>query len=169
MASGSFLSWAHPRLRGEHSSTWAPVASLWGSSPLTRGTLLATTSLPLLAGLIPAYAGNTPRVRMMVARLGAHPRLRGEHKRLRRWQIVNAGSSPLTRGTRCVSVNRAHLLGLIPAYAGNTPPSPGEPGSPRAHPRLRGEHLCPHHCWCQARGSSPLTRGTRRRIAALAL
>ena len=50
---------AHPRSRGEHFCAAGPVAGLWGSSPLARGTLIGHIKARNDAGLIPARAGNT--------------------------------------------------------------------------------------------------------------
>ena len=50
---------AHPRSRGEHTVRRGTARCRLGSSPLTRGTLHAQTTLALLGGLIPAHAGNT--------------------------------------------------------------------------------------------------------------
>ena len=52
-------SWAHPRLRGEHSSASSSNAAGWGSSPLTRGALRMSAISSPFPRLIPAYAGST--------------------------------------------------------------------------------------------------------------
>ena len=131
-----------------------------GSSPLARGTLVLIMLLLMVFGLIPARAGNTPRLRCVIRFSRAHPRSRGEH-----WFTVSSltcylGSSPLARGT--LSRHRAQLLklGLIPARAGNTRHRDHSTPCPRAHPRSRGEHPSnpPQHF--QIPGSSPLARGT---------
>ncbi len=49
-----------------------------------------------------------------------HPRLRGELLRLSGITSVNAGSSPLTRGTRMQKLAVWLALRFIPAYAGNS-------------------------------------------------
>ena len=50
-------------------------------------------------------------------------------------------------------------LGLIPAHAGKTWPSPTVLKSSWAHPRSRGENLIGVAADLAAQGSSPLTRG----------
>ena len=50
---------AHPRSRGENHLTMWIVAWLVGSSPLTRGKLLALINIDPARGLIPAHAGKT--------------------------------------------------------------------------------------------------------------
>ena len=72
-----------------------------------------------------------------------------------------SGSSPLTRGAHGRSDTIDGEAGLIPAYAGSTSVIGVETTSPKAHPRLRGEHQRVAS-YCRARsGSSPLTRGAR--------
>ena len=51
------------------------------------------------------------------------------------------GSSPLTRGARCVCQFRHEACGLIPAHAGSTLSKLHAVIRCRAHPRSRGEHL----------------------------
>ncbi len=95
---------AHPRLRGEHASSRAAIASAEGSSPLTRGARDVATRQRGKRGLIPAYAGSTQLIRNDLMAVGAHPRLRGEHHFARFYCAFRAGSSPLTRGARRRSI-----------------------------------------------------------------
>ena len=55
--------------------------------------------------------------------------------------------------------------GLIPAHAGKTPINAPDRPSARAHPRSRGENESRSRAGLMTRGSSPLTRGKRRRRA----
>ena len=49
----------HPRIRGEHNQH-APLQFVGlGSSPHTRGALVAVVDAVVLDGIIPAYAGST--------------------------------------------------------------------------------------------------------------
>ena len=75
------------------------------------------------------------------------------------------GSSPLARGTHH---DRAHQLcrpGLIPARAGNTCTCMIRGPLMGAHPRSRGEHELAAAQVENAKGSSPLARGTHPRHA----
>ena len=111
---------AHPRSRGEHSTTSYGLGFEPGSSPLARGTLLVLTLETAFFGLIPARAGNTFHAVTSAPLPGAHPRSRGEHMYWLGVGIVALGSSPLARGTRATTICPLHPLGLIPARAGNT-------------------------------------------------
>ena len=93
--------------------------------------------------LIPAHAGKTRPRPSQTAAYTAHPRSRGEN-------TLRVTSEWENRG-------------LIPAHAGKTLDHRWNVHEERAHPRSRGENL---KCGCFAvavLGSSPLTRGKRRR------
>ena len=131
---------AHPRSRGENKARERPGSQRFGSSPLTRGKLVATSTGTAPSGLIPAHAGKTPRRRTSSAALPAHPRSRGEniagdYDRYREW-----GSSPLTRGKHRPYKPNGDVQGLIPAHAGKTQPTSNTTSAQRAHPRSRGEN-----------------------------
>ena len=71
------------------------------------------------------------------------------------------GSSPLTRGTRQLTLSHGNALWLIPARAGNTYHRHAATHCAWAHPHSRGEHLkalIGGLKWC---GLSPLARGTQ--------
>ena len=74
----------------------------------------------VLAGLIPARAGNTYPRGVYAVPCWAHPRSRGEHRFIGgvMWRV--RGSSPLARGTHSSNPNQEYVEGLIPARAGNT-------------------------------------------------
>ena len=111
-----------------------------GSSPLTRGKHGAALPEWVLEWLIPAHAGKTAWVQVVVVISSAHPRSRGEntasffgsadtlaHPRSRGENLViwrmstrECGSSPLTRGKRPHRPHGQLPAGLIPAHAGKT-------------------------------------------------
>ena len=111
---------AHPRSRGEHHSVWKTAPVKMGSSPLARGTLPRSDVDYVRGGLIPARAGNTSPGVVMMVRVWAHPRSRGEHPVVGSGTPDLWGSSPLARGTRDQSARWSLGMGLIPARAGNT-------------------------------------------------
>ena len=134
-----------------------------GSSPLTRGKHDVVQVDPPGLGLIPAHAGKTERRCLRQRGDRAHPRSRGENRRTCAVFTPCQGSSPLTRGKRTSgrSAHRSH--GLIPAHAGKTPPRRTASRSSGAHPRSRGENVSGPSRARGGVGSSPLTRGKRRR------
>ena len=87
-----------------------------------RGTPAIAFATSLLVRIIPAYAGNTLYVRGAEQRGEDHPRVCGEHSSIA-WAIsISPGSSPRMRGTRTQFDRVGVLVGIIPAYAGNTNP-----------------------------------------------
>ena len=154
---------AHPRSRGEHCTTSWVRSRLVGSSPLTRGARCAGCPEKMQNGLIPAHAGSTTSSHH-IARVGsAHPRSRGEHRPRILGLRRRSGSSPLTRGAPGTNPYTEGVGGLIPAHAGSTTCPCLLRALAWAHPRSRGEH-CVGQAGSQGPlGSSPLTRGARRR------
>ena len=134
---------AHPRSRGEN---YVPCAGIPGGR-----------------GLIPAHAGKTLFERLGRNQGRAHPRSRGENHLAVRLASEMGGSSPLTRGKPADRPDRPPRAGLIPAHAGKTEIPSAQRRVSRAHPRSRGENDASLAAGYSARGSSPLTRGKRRR------
>ena len=73
-------------------------------------------------GIIPAYAGNTTLLVCPCADGGDHPRVCGEHETYFNQLDGIEGSSPRMRGTLTLVWKKEGETGIIPAYAGNTPP-----------------------------------------------
>ena len=153
----------HPRIRGEHMLPHAPPYRPTGSSPHTRGAQPVTMTLGNLAGIIPAYAGSTSEVVRYRSEKRDHPRIRGEHGDREALVDVGHGSSPHTRGARSPPPQTPGREGIIPAYAGSTRRRRGGPGRSSDHPRIRGEHWAGWGTALKPAGSSPHTRGARRR------
>ena len=93
-----------------------------GSSPRMRGTLQSVAGHLPQRGIIPAYAGNTGRAQRARPSEWDHPRVCGEHYTAVESYQVLPGSSPRMRGTHFNGDSQVGLLGIIPAYAGNTSP-----------------------------------------------
>ena len=134
-----------------------------GSSPLTRGKRDRFGQLVLLWGLIPAHAGKTSFGWESKCSLPAHPRSRGENAARLAVTVDHEGSSPLTRGKRGHPGSPLRHTGLIPAHAGKTTCGRAPRSACRAHPRSRGENVNEVLARRGDLGSSPLTRGKRRR------
>ena len=118
----------------------------------------------MIAGLIPARAGNTRERHEVLRATGAHPRSRGEHVRSGISESSSPGSSPLARGTPKSHGVLVGFQGLIPARAGNTVSVGAVNTLSRAHPRSRGEHGAYGAVNLLLLGSSPLARGTRDEV-----
>ena len=90
----------HPRWRGEHDWQDLPEGSVFGSSPLARGTRPRLVLRFVQQRFIPAGAGNTAGTITRIWRRPVHPRWRGEHCARAALSTLSIGSSPLARGTR---------------------------------------------------------------------
>ena len=156
---------AHPRSRGENISGLFIDAAAKGSSPLTRGKPRGGDRGQHGRGLIPAHAGKTSPPARRGQAVAAHPRSRGENGSRPGAPWTFSGSSPLTRGKPRRRRRRSSRRRLIPAHAGKTAGANCAANSSPAHPRSRGEND-PLLGYRRGRGgSSPLTRGKRRRLA----
>ena len=89
----------HPRVCGEHFTLHPAGSNPQGSSPRMRGTPVRESHEFDIAGIIPAYAGNTSRSMVKMASVWDHPRVCGEHERHPRRTGIDEGSSPRMRGT----------------------------------------------------------------------
>ena len=115
-------------------------------------------------GLIPAHTGKTRAQPQHRDAIRAHPRSRGENCSRVISTMSRLGSSPLTQGKHLGTRSRGRAGRLIPAHAGKTPSSSLPGVKARAHPRSRGENpSTARRIVCHV-GSSPLTRGKRRRL-----
>ena len=90
-----------------------------------------------------------------------HPRMCGEHHRVRRCPFPQEGSSPHVRGALSLTLSARMLVGIIPACAGSTRTSCNLWGCHRDHPRMCGEHRNRRSGTPTAAGSSPHVRGAR--------
>ncbi len=131
----------HPRVCGEHTWLAIPTQSSPGSSPRMRGARGAVLVDQRGAGIIPAYAGST--------------------RKLKATLNLPAGSSPRMRGAPAAELRAAGGAGIIPAYAGST-----KEWQPFAfliwdHPRVCGEHDLSNGGERGETGSSPRMRGAR--------
>ncbi len=97
-----------------------PLATIDGSSPLTRGALAVTCRNLIFTS--------------------DHPRSRGEHVSRHSDTMVSTGSSPLTRGARRHELDERMTIRIIPAHAGSTKAAEWYPNRETDHPRSRGEH-----------------------------
>ena len=87
-----------PAYAGSTVGLFRQVAREPGSSPHTRGALPVTCSGNTKLRIIPAYAGSTGVFLSLFVPMSDHPRIRGEHVRVRNDSLLFVGSSPHTRG-----------------------------------------------------------------------
>ncbi len=152
----------HPRACGEHFLGVVQVTICPGSSPRMRGT-----HLPILAGhwsgrFIPAHAGNTSSLPVILPRDAVHPRACGEHGSANAQNWLRDGSSPRMRGTQKLASNVVKSVRFIPAHAGNTGHQIAMQFPATVHPRACGEHSTRPSPSTLYAGSSPRMRGTRK-------
>ena len=138
----------YPRSRGEHVLTLTEWISSTGLSPLARGTPSSRPYHWEGSRFIPARAGNT----------GGDHRHRG----------IRRGLSPLARGTQKEKSGSYRHRRFIPARAGNTERPVVSTGRGPVYPRSRGEHPTTHFIVNAYCGLSPLARGTRDLVNAVA-
>ena len=141
------------------------IADGSGSSPHTRGALADVRRGGEPVGIIPAYAGSTRWAATCCRAWPDHPRIRGEHPGQQAPVPGPSGSSPHTRGALSTHGYDAWWTGIIPAYAGSTPPGSRSGTVAEDHPRIRGEHARKIGRSRKSAGSSPHTRGARHLLA----
>ena len=150
----------HPRVCGEHLALSTLASATQGSSPRMRGTPVAGAGAVVFAGIIPAYAGNTTKMIIMICTIWDHPRVCGEHVPATAPTTPPTGSSPRMRGTLRRFWRCALADGIIPAYAGNTCGLVPHAFFGKDHPRVCGEHNDNDGESIEDLGSSPRMRGT---------
>ena len=154
-----------PRIRGEHEDKRYADWDRAGSSPHTRGARAHRLLKPSGVCIIPAYAGSTTSSPTRWRRPKDHPRIRGEHSSWSLTPFTISGSSPHTRGARAHRLLKPSGVCIIPAYAGSTTSPAQRLRAETNHPRIRGEHVRAVETRLPLDGSSPHTRGARRRPA----
>ena len=133
-----------------------------GRSPLTRGSPVSSKPTSPPSGSIPAHAGEP--LYGHDARHGrlVDPRSRGGAVVVLVETWSGAGRSPLTRGSRGISLPAAGAEGSIPAHAGEPPLSLIGVIVIMVDPRSRGGAASTHWYGMPSCGRSPLTRGSLR-------
>ena len=134
-----------------------------GTSPRTRGKRVHADSDSANCWNIPAHAGKTFFRRIEIVGIGEHPRARGENHSASGTSPRALGTSPRTRGKRCGVCIIGRCQGNIPAHAGKTGHGCGRVRGTGEHPRARGENFFTMREEGREYGTSPRTRGKRRR------
>ena len=152
----------HPRACGANGMACRLTAGKCGSSPRMRGKHGRVACSLLHCRIIPAHAGQTWLVAVMVIILSDHPRACGANGKISSKTMVRTGSSPRMRGKRRVGHVQHSRARIIPAHAGQTgsasrqrPPAPD-------HPRACGANSLDSLRGFPTPGSSPRMRGKLR-------
>ena len=153
-------------MRGEYKNNYKGNNFPPGSSPLARGVQLLSDASNQNPRIIPACAGNTTIVYVLLLP-GDHPRLRGEYQNQEKRLTCSLGSSPLARGIQLLKIRFLLSMRIIPACAGNTWVLRFNCRVDRDHPRLRGEYYKNFWNCSIVVGSSPLARGIHSQISKL--
>ena len=155
---------AHPRVRGDVTSTRTGRRSRMGSPPRARGRRPRFSAARSPPGLTPACAGTSPTSPGRATGCWAHPRVRGDVVILGESGLLGQGSPPRARGRR----RPVHLgdvaQGLTPACAGTSTRTPTDRRTARAHPRVRGDVALVALTVVVGAGSPPRARGRPRSI-----
>ena len=115
----------HPRGCGEHGHIRRSGSLRGGSSPRMRGTHKGLPLDDIYKGIIPADAGNTIVLFMLICPGRDHSRGCGEHPLFLLRGSHQSGSSPRMRGTHVLFEHEYMAMRIIPADAGNTPCNTG--------------------------------------------
>ena len=155
-----YLSGDHPRACGAHRCLNRSPSPLAGSSPRMRGSLQSDKGVVQNSGIIPAHAGLTSPMRILVIAGGDHPRACGAHGCASKISMRPAGSSPRMRGSHIVEDLVVPRVGIIPAHAGLTNALATVAGPLGDHPRACGAHFIYGYLRPASSGSSPRMRGS---------
>ena len=152
----------HPRACGANSLRATSAFITSGSSPRMRGKRVTVTGGDTDSRIIPAHAGQTPRLIPAVGFQADHPRACGANLS-NACDLTNPyGSSPRMRGKQQRSQPLQPRLRIIPAHAGQTQIIPHNPPMTPDHPRACGANNSVLSRSNPGYGSSPRMRGKHR-------
>ena len=149
----------HPRSRGVYCRVGVTMGGAEGSSPLARGLPCLNCVRSMTMRIIPARAGFTPWIILVISGMMDHPRSRGVYARGRGLVRAHRGSSPLARGLLDKCISSLAAMGIIPARAGFTVTELCAQHDHEDHPRSRGVYSTSAGRYRTYPGSSPLARG----------
>ena len=141
--------------------TWERDNGLYGGlSPLVRGTLRDPLANVHIDRFIPAGAGNSQNLSILILVAPVYPRCRGELLLQFCLLIYPSGLSPLARGTPDTVHRFISIIRFIPADVGNSSTVSTFDEWPTVYPRWRGELSFAASGTKLIAGLSPLTWGT---------
>ena len=124
-----------------------------------RGKAKEEPYRPCHPGITPAYAGKSRTPQGLRPRSGDYPRVCGEKAYSKEMAGSEWGSPPRMRGKVLWAKLYWSMIGITPAYAGKSFKVKEFACKDGDHPRVCGEKLPPHCCFCPAPGSPPRMRG----------
>jgi len=127
-----------PRSRGGDVGCTHMTGPGSGRSPLTRGRPHLARRTTAQQRSIPAHAGETGWCPACGFGFWVDPRSRGGDHSASSSAAAAGGRSPLTRGRLFTAQPHAHLVGSIPAHAGETRARSGRSPKTGVDPRSRG-------------------------------
>ena len=153
---------AHPRACGANDPGRVDKVLACGSSPRVRGKPGGAEQAGDAVRLIPARAGPTMLMLVLIAEPPAHPRACGANRRSTNYSQTVSGSSPRVRGQLHAASPTPRRCRLIPARAGPTVGSLTIILPRAAHPRACGANAFDLRFHRDVSGSSPRVRGQLR-------
>ena len=149
----------HPRVCGGNSTTSAGGSAGFGPSPRVRGKPIVNRIFLVPDGSIPACAGETSRVMVLLSALMVHPRVCGGNRGRVGSSALAGGPSPRVRGKRLSASGWTARRRSIPACAGETPQTIGGTRDGTVHPRVCGGNRARGRGPSGGAGPSPRVRG----------
>ena len=149
----------HPRVCGGSAASSSGVQRRFGTSPRVRGKRGVWRRDPLLAGYIPACAGEAAARRAAAGARRVHPRVCGGSTTERLEALAPRGTSPRVRGKRPRPAQGASGSGYIPACAGEARRCRRTRRAGMVHPRVCGGSASSLRWHFGNRGTSPRVRG----------
>ena len=149
----------YPRVCGGTPRRWSGRPQRRGLSPRVRGNPLVAMMAGVLAGSIPACAGEPPDYAGAAAGAKVYPRVCGGTTRSGRRRGRERGLSPRVRGNRRLRRRDSWRRGSIPACAGEPSSRRHIDRKCRVYPRVCGGTSQGRPPSMRARGLSPRVRG----------
>ena len=149
----------HPRACGANEQDTDSDPDRIGSSPRMRGKRRRQDAHASLLRIIPAHAGQTSLLMMLMLPPPDHPRACGANVTVDGGGQPVAGSSPRMRGKLTANAVIRLTMRIIPAHAGQTWRADASTTACPDHPRACGANMTGTAMLLPNAGSSPRMRG----------
>ena len=158
-ARGKIAQWVYPRVGGGNAEICAADADLGGLSPRGRGKPTRDYRILRCRGSIPAWAGETGRLRMRRRCRRVYPRVGGGNVARALEVAPRTGLSPRGRGKLAPTGKAFDRVRSIPAWAGETRPNRERNRWNEVYPRVGGGNRPALSVRRYENGLSPRGRG----------